>query len=170
LRPMIRPRLHLSARPTSACSCWTRPTEVQRKTLSAGVVVLRHEPKGCRYLLLRAYQYWDFPKGLVEPGEEPKAAACREVEEETTLTELVFRWGERYRETGPYGHGKVARYYIAETPQIDVSLPVNPELGRPEHSEFRWMSYEEAMTLLSPRVASVLKWAHEVTGCTTVGD
>ena len=135
---------------------------MERKTLSSGVVVLRHADGESRFLLLRAYQYWDFPKGLVEHGEEPLEAARREVEEETTLTDLEFRWGLCYRETGPYGHGKVARYYIAETGETDVSLPVNPELGRAEHDEFRWVTYDEALPMLSPRVVSVLKWAQGV--------
>ena len=37
-----------------------------------------------RVLLLRVYNYWDCPKGVVEPGEDPLAAARREVREETT--------------------------------------------------------------------------------------
>jgi bis(5'-nucleosidyl)-tetraphosphatase len=41
-----------------------------------------------------------------------------------------------------------------------VVLPVSPELGRPEHHEFRWVSYEEAHRLLSPRVDPILDWAH----------
>ena len=50
-------------------------------------------------LLLRAYRNWDLPKGLVEPGEQPFAAACREVEEETGITDLDFV-GERLRRNG----------------------------------------------------------------------
>ncbi len=52
---------------------------------SAGVVVVRLAQRKLRYLLLRAYRNWDFPKGLVEPGEDPIDAALREVREETTL-------------------------------------------------------------------------------------
>ena len=48
---------------------------------SAGVVILRQQGGHGRYLLLRAYSHWDFPKGLLEPGEEAIAAARREVEE-----------------------------------------------------------------------------------------
>ena len=114
-----------------------------------------------KYLLLRAIGYWDFPKGIVEPGESPVEAAKREVEEETTLNDLSFRWGYDYRETGPYGRGKVARYYIAETNEFRVSLPVNPEIGRPEHDEYRWVSYEEALSLVAPRVRVALEWAQE---------
>ena len=43
-----------------------------------------------------------------------------------------------------------------------VTLPVNPELGRPEHSEFRWVDFDEAMALVSPRVKPVLRWAARV--------
>ena len=47
-----------------------------------------------RVLLLRVYNYWDCPKGMVEPGEDPLATARREVAEETGIEDLEFRWGE----------------------------------------------------------------------------
>ena len=127
--------------------------------LSAGVVISRKFPDETRYLLLRAFNYWDFPKGMVEDGEEPMAAAIREVQEETGLTGLDFRWGKGYQETPPYGIGKIARYYLAESREGEVFLPVNPELGRPEHEEFRWLTYDEAMSLLAPRLKTILNWA-----------
>ena len=128
-------------------------------TLSAGVVIVRDPEQTPRYLLLRAYRYWDFPKGMVEPGEEPLAAAMREVEEETTLTALQFLWGETYYETEPYGKGKVARYYLAKPTAGEVQLPINPQLGRPEHEEFRWLPFDAALALLAPRVVEALRWA-----------
>jgi len=39
--------------------------------------VVRTTPQGWRFLLLRAFNHWDFPKGMVETGEEPLAAAIR---------------------------------------------------------------------------------------------
>jgi bis(5'-nucleosidyl)-tetraphosphatase len=87
----------------------------------------------------------------------------REVAEETSLTDLEFPWGEVFRETEPYSGGKVARYYLAASRDGPVSLPVNPELGRAEHHEFRWVSWEEAQRLLPERLRPVLTWAHEVT-------
>ncbi len=134
-------------------------------TLSAGIVVIDTRTTGCRFLLLRAYNYWDFPKGLVEAGESPLETACRETEEETTLRDLDFRWGHGYCETPPYGKGKVARYYVAATKTTQVQLPVSEELGRPEHDEHRWVGYREAMALLNPRLQRVLQWAHEKTAC-----
>lgn len=133
------------------------------RVLSAGVVVLHWQQDHYRYLLLRAFDYWDFPKGIVEPGEAPFAGAIREVAEETGITQLDFRWGKHYRETQPYNHGrKVARYYIAETSITEVELPINPELGRPEHSEHCWATRTQAWNLLTPRVQAILKWSDGV--------
>jgi bis(5'-nucleosidyl)-tetraphosphatase len=129
------------------------------KILSAGVVVIRGKEAQRRYLLLRAYRYWDFPKGVVEAGEDPLQAAIREVEEETSITDLQFHWGYDYRETPPYARGKVARYYVAETTQLDIHLPINPALGRPEHNEFQWVDYGAAQRLLAARLQPILEWA-----------
>ncbi len=131
---------------------------MKQHILSAGIVLLHAE----RYLLLRSYRYWDFPKGMVEAGEEPFQAACREVAEETTLTDLSFPWAQAYRETAPYGAGKVARYYLAVSASDRVSLPINPALGFAEHQEFRWASYAAARSLLGPRLQSMLDWAHDL--------
>jgi 8-oxo-dGTP pyrophosphatase MutT (NUDIX family) len=130
--------------------------------LSAGAIVVRRQEEDWFFLMLRVYHYWDFPKGLVEPGEKPIRAARREAEEETGLTDLSFPWGEEYRETPPYGRGKIARYYLAETRQISIELPVSTELGRPEHHEARWFDYAGARSLLGPRLTPVLDWAHDV--------
>lgn len=134
--------------------------------LSAGAVVVRPTADGYRFLLLRAYNHWDFPKGMVEPGEDPHAAAVREVEEETTLTGLDFAWGEDFYETPPYNRNKVARYYLAQSGSGDVNLPVSPELGRPEHHEYRWVRYPEALQRASPRLQHVLEWAARKLGLT----
>jgi 8-oxo-dGTP pyrophosphatase MutT (NUDIX family) len=135
--------------------------------LSAGVVVVRPSAEGWRFLLLRAFTHWDFPKGMVEEGEQPLAAAVREVREETCIRDLEFVWGEDSTSTGPYSRGKVARYYIASTQTIEVELAVNPEIGRPEHTEYRWVSLREARELVSPRVQPVVQWAARVLNLST---
>jgi len=138
---------------------YTPPMPPRSTRLSAGVVVARETPEGWRFLLLRAFNHWDFPKGMVEAGEQPLDAAIREVREESLISDLEFRWGEEHTETGPYSRGKVARYYVASTRTIDVTLTVIEELGRPEHNEYRWVDYQAALKLVSPRVAPVLQWA-----------
>src|SRR5262245_39469493 len=129
---------------------------------SAGIVVLRRHASDWRCLLLRAFAYWDFPKGRTERDQAPLAAAIREVEEATGLAGLVFRWGEAFRETAPYSGGKVARYYLAESTAGDVHLPVSAELGRPEHDEFRWVSFAEAKRLAVPRIRDIAQWAEGI--------
>ena len=130
--------------------------------MSAGVVVVSVLDRKLKFLLLRAYRNWDFPKGLVEPGESPIDAAVREVREETTLDDISFDWGMVYMDTGPYNKGKIARYYIARSKETQIQLPVNPDLGTPEHHEARWADYARALSMVSPRLQPVMRWAYGV--------
>ncbi len=126
---------------------------------AAGAVVFRRTERGVRLLVLRAYANWDFPKGLVEKGEASFDAARREAREETGLSDLDYPFGDEHRDTLPYSNNKIASYYLAETEESKITLPVSAELGRPEHDEFRWVSFDEAEDLLPPRLAIVLEWA-----------
>jgi 8-oxo-dGTP pyrophosphatase MutT (NUDIX family) len=132
------------------------------RRFSAGVVVVHVAGPAVQYLLLRAYKNWDFPKGLVEPGEHPLDAAVREVKEETTLVNLAFDWGQDYMDTGPYNKGKISRYYVARSNDTQVHLPINPELGFPEHQEARWVGFETALNMVSPRLKPVIHWASDI--------
>lgn len=123
------------------------------------MVVVRRAGEDWQVLLLRAFKYWDCPKGMVEAGEDPLTTAKREVREETGIEDLEFRWGEEFIETAPYSGNKVARYHVAATRTGSVRLPVNPGLGAPEHHEFRWLDFDAAARLVVPRVARVLEWA-----------
>lgn len=133
-------------------------------SLSCGVVLARQTAAGWKTLLLRAWHHWDFPKGLCEDDETPVDAALREVQEETGIDDVEFDWGDRYTETGPYSRGKTARYYLGRTRQTDVVMGPSPETGQPEHHEWRWVSFDEAYDLGSPRVRSVVQWARQIVG------
>jgi len=126
---------------------------------AAGVVVFRRTARGPYYLVLRAYNNWDFPKGLVEAGEDQLTCAKRELKEETGLAAVDFPFKDEYKETLPYSGNKVARYYLGETEEVEIELPISKELGRPEHHEYRWVTYEEAEDLLPPRLGVILDWA-----------
>jgi predicted NUDIX family NTP pyrophosphohydrolase len=61
---------------------------------SAGLLIYRRRPGSAEVLLVhpggpfwagKDQHAWSIPKGLIEPGEDPLAAARREVEEETGL-------------------------------------------------------------------------------------
>lgn len=132
--------------------------------LSCGIVLARESQGGWMTLLLRAWHHWDFPKGLREMDEQPLEAAIRELAEETGIERPVFDWGERYMETGPYSRGKTARYYLAQTAQEQVVLGPSPQTGEPEHHEWRWVSFDEAYDLASPRVREVVVWARQIVG------
>jgi bis(5'-nucleosidyl)-tetraphosphatase len=132
--------------------------------LSCGIVIARETEDGWVTIVLRAFHHWDFPKGIRDPGEDPLEAAKREVKEETGIDELSFAWGDRYFETGPYSKGKVARYYLAKTGQSDIVMGISPLTGEPEHHEWRWMSFDDAYDVGSPRVRQIVQWARQVIG------
>jgi bis(5'-nucleosidyl)-tetraphosphatase len=136
-----------------------------KTVLSAGVVVVRREGREWKFLMLRAYRNWDFPKGVVESGEAPLQTALREVREEAGIRDLEFSWGGEFRETDPYNQGrKIARYYLAETAETEVTFSINPEIGGPEHHEYRWLTYAEALELAPERLRPVMVWARGLLG------
>lgn len=101
------------------------------------------------FLLIRdSYKNWGFPKGHIEDGEQPEAAAIREVHEETGLADLSIRgqidtidWFFRFR--GQLIH-KVCHFYLMETAEATTS---------PQRAEgitaCRWTRFEEAQSLIS---------------------
>jgi 8-oxo-dGTP pyrophosphatase MutT (NUDIX family) len=115
------------------------------------------------FLIIRdSYDNWGFPKGHVEDGEQPEAAALREVSEETGLESLTVRssidtidWYFRFR--GRLIH-KVCHFYLMVTDLATTS---------PQRSEgitaCRWELYEEAAHLVSyANARDVLRRAHEL--------
>ncbi len=128
---------------------------------SAGVVIARRRGSDWRLLVLRAARHWDFPKGLIEEGEDTLETARREAAEETGIADLAFDAAESHKETIAYGTGEVARYYLAVTNTETVTLPIAHELGRPAHDEWRWVTFDEAEDVLPPRLAAVLEWVRD---------
>jgi len=80
--------------------------EVVRETTAGGVIFRHNKDTGKLEILLiqDAKNRWTIPKGHVEPGEEPRQTAAREIKEETGLQEMkVHNWlgkvNFRYRRT-----------------------------------------------------------------------
>lgn len=135
---------------------------------SAGGVVVRmaSADDGCArplFLIIRdSYDNWGFPKGHVEDGERPEAAALREVIEETGIDTLTVRssidtidWYFRFR--GRLIH-KVCHFFLMITDLADTS---------PQRSEgitaCRWEPYEDAAQLVSyANARDVLRRANEI--------
>lgn len=116
---------------------------------AAGLVVFRDGVGGRAFLLLRHQQggHWGFPKGRLEPGEEDRGAALREIREETGLTHIrvlpdfvsrsrygVTRDGRRLRKT--------VTYFLGEVDSTSVQLSG-------EHNDARWLSAEAARQTLT---------------------
>ena len=127
---------------------------------SAGIILLDVLQEPPRVLCLRAYKNWDFPKGQLDPGETHQEAALRELEEETGYTIGDIRMLGSLLDTPEsvtYGSGKrqkTATYFYAVLENFDKKpyLPVNPELGHPEHDEWRWVSATDLPDLLPARL------------------
>lgn len=130
------------------------------KLQSAGVIVVRFENDKPYFLLLRAFDFWDFPKGKLEENENKLQAALREVKEESGIDDLNFNWGRAYYETESFGrNNKVVYYFLAQTELEKVSLENNPITGLTEHEEYRWVSFDEAKELTVSRVFRAIVWA-----------
>jgi 8-oxo-dGTP pyrophosphatase MutT (NUDIX family) len=88
-------------------------------------VVFRRAGDGTAvYLLIRdSYENWGFPKGHIERGEPPVAAARREVTEETGLGELVERGAidviDWYFRFGGRTIHKFCHFFLFEAPSGD---------------------------------------------------
>ncbi len=130
--------------------------------LSCGVIPVRKNHHAWEFLILRCYKNWDFPKGMKDEGETPLAAARREFTEETGIASINIPSSELFIETDPYSNGKVARYYLGFVEgKVNIRLLPNPVTGILEHHEYRWLTKEEALELLVPRLKKVLLWATE---------
>lgn len=138
-------------------------TRKAREEVSAGGIVFRRDGLRTFYLLIRdPYRNWGFPKGHLEEGEDPSAAALREVGEETGLAGLEMRavvetidWTFRFR--GRKIH-KVCHFFLMETDQRKT-VPQRAE----GITACRWASYEQATRLLSyDNARSVLAQAHAI--------
>lgn len=128
--------------------------------------------------LLDNFHQWDFPKGHVERKETVHEAAIRETEEECGLGLGDFRSSNLSASTGPYKvprGTKVATYFFAErTSNTQPYLPVNPELGHPEHIALRWFPvnqlHQRMPKRLLPVVDQLVDWVegrHQNTGLTS---
>ena len=146
--------------------------------LSAGII-LYHEGAGALRVLLvhpggpywrnKDAGAWMIPKGLVEPGKEPAAAARREFEEELgTRPEGELKPLGRVRQAG----GKWVEAFALEG-DLDADAIVSnaftmeypPRSGRfrsyPEVDRAAWFTLAEARAMILPSQLPILGWLED---------
>ena len=128
----------------------------QPDIVAAGAVVLR---RGDEVLLVHRPKYddWSFPKGKVDRGEHPLAAAVREVEEETGLRVRLGRpLADQHYPVN--GRGKTVHYWMARV--VGGDDDISSYLVNQEIDELVWVSFERAAQMLTyPRDQKTLRQA-----------
>jgi len=114
------------------------------EVVAAGGLVWRRRDGRAEVLVVHRPRYddWSFPKGKVDPGETERAAALREVAEETGLACRTGAELATVRYLDRQGRPKRVRYWLME-----------PEGGRFEPSDevdaVRWLDAAAAPAVLS---------------------
>ena len=115
------------------------------KQFAAGGVVIRKKGDAFKVLLIKdSYGHWTWPKGHLEKGETLRAAALREVEEETGIKEV-----EILEELGKQEYSfmlagaeifKAVHIFLMEDKSEDELVPQMEEVALAE-----WFSPEDAI-------------------------
>lgn len=122
---------------------------------SAGIIFFRIDTLGRKYLVLRSSrnsdrnkkEFWDFPKGLLEKGEQGIDAARREASEETGIKD--FETKNDFKQTVRYftrHENKTALKFVAmflaevKTDMVRLSW---------EHDKYEWLTYQQAYERIS---------------------
>jgi 8-oxo-dGTP pyrophosphatase MutT (NUDIX family) len=130
---------------------WDGLPVARESPYACSVVVWREAETGREFLLLHRlapggadYEgewAWTPPSGARQPGEEPDAAAARELEEETGLTLPLTLAPEATA-------SEDVAIYVAEAPP-DVEVVLDDE-----HDRYLWLSLEEALPKCLPQVVA----------------
>lgn len=142
-----------------------RSTKVKTQVV-AGFIIFRRTEEGVKYLLLyRRGNYWNFPKGHFESGENSMDTALRETEEETGIKKgelhIIPNFRTQMRFSFRRGEEKIHDtliLYLAETKKAQVLIAPR------EHSGYAWFLYQDAVKILGTKyigTRQVLKQAND---------
>ncbi len=132
--------------------------EPTSETLAAGVLLFDEQDR----VLLVDPTYkagWEFPGGVVEPGEAPARAGMREVAEETgiALDEVPRLLVVDWERPAPPGYGGLRLLF--DGGRLDSAEAGRLLLPGPELRDWRFVTEAEAAELLPPVRYERLRWA-----------
>jgi len=121
-----------------------------KTTESAGGVVLN--PLGEVVVVNQQGTSWSLPKGHIDPGEDARAAALREIQEESGISTLEY-----VRDLGTYERYRIADDGVAEDKSelkrmhmfLFTADKVDLVPQDPENPEARWVAVDEVASLLT---------------------
>ena len=116
---------------------------------SAGAVVFYMEDNSEPEYLLLHYSagHWDFPKGNIEAGENEKQTATREIQEETSITDVEFLDDFRMKIEYKYRHGR--KRILKEVVLYLARVYTRRVILSHEHIGFAWKKFDDAMQQLT---------------------
>jgi 8-oxo-dGTP pyrophosphatase MutT (NUDIX family) len=139
---------------------------MSRREISAGCVVYRSTNEVTEVVLIqpRDRKAWALPKGLIEPGEVPEAAAQREAREETGLSGTIITKIDTIKysyvakwESPPTRVFKIVTFYLLKFSEGDPSRH-DGEVDRVE-----WFPIDKAISSASyPQEKTIIRKAKEL--------
>jgi putative (di)nucleoside polyphosphate hydrolase len=106
--------------------------------------------------------WWQMPQGGIDGGEDPRAAAVRELQEETAVTSAEFAaeatgwfnydvpahligkaWGGRFR-------GQTQKWFAFRFTGPDSEIDIAPPGHKQEFDQWRWARSAEVLDLIVP--------------------
>ena len=115
---------------------------------SAGAVVFRKENGKTKYLLIQyCWGHWEFPRGLIEKGENLEETARREIKEEVGIEDIKFipgfkEWIKFFFKLKEKNIMKIATFLLAETDTEKIKLSE-------EHKDYIWLEHKDALGKLT---------------------
>ncbi len=126
----------------------------------AGFVIFKRFADGIKFLgligpdfhQLRCHGIYDIPKGVIDNGEKPYAAAKREAHEETG-----YVIEDSHVVAGPFVDSMLM-IWMAEVTSEPIITP-NPDTGILEHYGYHWLTPEELLGSCYNYLRPTLRWA-----------
>ena len=127
---------------------------MEKKIIAGGGVVVNEKNQ---VLFIYRRKKWDLPKGKLDPGEDIKACAIREVMEETgirnlTIGNLIIVTTHSYEENG-MNMQKETHWFEMKASTIDNSI-LTPQLEE-EIEKIEWVSLENLEEYLSETYTTI---------------